>query len=224
VAFRPVVTDPSGVDRVAFLLDGRQVDVDAAGDPEYVLDTAELSPGRHVVRIEAVDARGNRSALSVPLTVGREGEGATVGRPSTQPATPSRPATPLSSRGGTRARAGAVAMTPRQLVVNQRIAQAAIRRVAALEARLAGRPAPAAPARARGGRIALTLAQLRVNDRIARAALARVRALAARIPGAEAPPAAAPRRVVLSAAQLRATQRIAQDALRAVAALEAAAA
>jgi hypothetical protein len=187
---------------------------------EYVLDTDALSPGRHVVRIEATDARGNRSALSVPLTVRRDGGGAVVGAHAPAAGAPARPATPLSARGGTRRRAGAVALTARQLVVNQRIAQAAIRRAAALQARLAGRPAPSAPARARRGRVAPTLAQLRVNDRIARAALARVRALAARVPGAEAPAAAPRRRVVRSAAQLRATQRIAQDALRALAAIE----
>ena len=45
VPVRPVVTDPSGVERVLFLLDGRQVDVDGADDPEYLLDTDELSPG-----------------------------------------------------------------------------------------------------------------------------------------------------------------------------------
>jgi hypothetical protein len=220
VRFRPLVTDPSGVDRVVFLLDGRQVDVDGADDAEYELDTTALSPGLHVLRIEATDERGNRSALSVPLTVRRDAVGATIGTPAPEAATPTRPTTPLSSRGGTRRRAGAVALTSRQLVVNQRIAQAAIRRVAALEARLAGRPAPAAPARARLVRVAPSLAQVRVNDRIARAALRRVRALAARIPGAEAPPAAPARRVGLSAAQLRATQRIAQDALRGIAALE----
>ena len=95
-----------------------------------------------------------------------------------------------------------------------------MRRAAALEARLAGRRAPAARACPRRGRVAPTLAQLRVNDRIARAALARTRALAARVPGVEPPPAAPRRRVVLSAAQLEATQRIAQDALRSLAAIE----
>jgi hypothetical protein len=219
VAVRPVLTVPSGVERVLFLLDGRQVDVDGADDPEYVLDTTELSPGRHVLRIEAEDGRGNLAALSVPLTVRRDG-GATVGTPAAQPAPPNRPASPLSSRGDSRAGAGAVALTSRQVMVNQRIAQAAIRRVAALEARLAGRSAPAGRACSKRGRVAPTLAQLRVNDRIARAALARTRALAARVHGVERPPAPPARRVVRSAAQLQATQRIAQDALRALAAIE----
>jgi len=219
VALRPAVTDPSGVARVRFRLDGEVVDTDQPGSVAYDLDAGALAPGRHVVRIEAEDLLGNASALSVVLNVRRAGTGG-EGTAGTPPPAGERPATPLSSRGGTRTRAGAVGMTSRQLVVNQRIAQAAIRRVAALEARLAGRPAPAAPARARRGRVAPTLAQLRVNDRIARAALARVRALAARVPGAEPPPAAPRRRVVLTAAQLRATQRIAQDALRGIAAIE----
>ena len=106
-----------------------------------------------------------------------------MGTPPARPAAPS----PLSSRGGTRTRVGAVALTSRQLVVNQRIAQAAMRRAAALEARLAGRRAPGPRACPRRGRVAPTLAQLRVNDRIARAALARTRALAARVPGVEPP-------------------------------------
>jgi len=221
VAFRPVVTDPSGVEGVRFSLDGRLADTDAPGDVRYDLDTGAIATGRHVVRIDATDRRGNLSSLSVPVNVRRapSPEGGATGAAGGNQALSGR----SDPEAGPRRRARAVALTPRQLLINQRIAQAAIRRVAALEARLAGRPAPRAAARPRRARVALSLAQLRINHRIALTALRRVTALAARIEGTPVPAPAAragASRVRFTADQLRATQRISQDALRRLAELE----
>jgi hypothetical protein len=111
-----------------------------------------------------------------------------------------------------------VYVTVAQLRIDQRIAQAALRRVRRLEAIVLGRPAPRFP-RSRGGRIALTAGQLRINQRVARAALRRVLVLEARLDGRPPPPRARrPRgvRVTLSARQLLINQRISQAVLRRV--------
>lgn len=116
--------------------------------------------------------------------------------------------------------AGTVELSARQLLVNQRIAQAAIRRVSALEAKLVGAPAPTAAGQP--GRVTLSVRQLVINQRIARAAIHRVDVLAARIDGEPAPPAPPAEggdRLALSAAQLLINQRIAQAAIRRVNAL-----
>jgi hypothetical protein len=116
---------------------------------------------------------------------------------------------------------GRVRLTEGQLRINQRIAQAALRRVRALEARLAGRPVPRRPRPARGT-VRLTRAQLAVNQRIAQAALRRIARLEARIEGRRPPRRAEGRhgRIALTAGQLLIDQRIAQAALRRVTALE----
>lgn len=114
--------------------------------------------------------------------------------------------------------AARVELSARQLRINQRIAQAAMRRVNAVLARL-GEPVPA-PRRARsGGRIELTPGQLLINQRISQAAVRRARhaqilleghrqATGRREPGARAGS------VRLTAAQLLINQRISQAALR----------
>lgn len=124
-------------------------------------------------------------------------------------------------RGAPR-RTDRVEFSVRQLRINQRIAQAALRRVRALEARLAGRPVPRR-LQGRAGVVRLTRAQLVVNQRISQAALRRVAVLEARLAGRR-PPARRPRsergRIALTARQLLIDQRIAQAALRRVDALE----
>ncbi|WP_217915401.1 glycoside hydrolase family protein [Miltoncostaea marina] len=114
------------------------------------------------------------------------------------------------------ARGAAIRLTAGQLRINQRIGQAAVRRLNALRARLEGRPAPAGRA-ARPGTVALTARQLRINQRIYQAAVRRANALEARLEGRR-PPAAAGGgsrgAVRLSAGQLRINQRIAQAAVR----------
>jgi stage II sporulation protein D len=117
--------------------------------------------------------------------------------------------------------AATVELSAGQLRINQRIAQAAVRRVNALEARLDGR-ASSRPARSAPGRVRLSAAQLRINQRISQAAVRRVNALEARLDGRapRAPRAAEPAGTVrLSAGQLRINQRISQAAIRRVAAL-----
>lgn len=66
VEVRPQVSDPSGVDRVRFHLDGALTDTDT--DPvAWTLDADALAPGEHVLRIDATDKLGNVSSLSVPV-------------------------------------------------------------------------------------------------------------------------------------------------------------
>jgi hypothetical protein len=116
-----------------------------------------------------------------------------------------------------------VALTLAQLRINQRISQAALRRVNALEALVAGRPVePPKEIRKPPARMALTVGQLRINQRIAQAALRRAVALKSRIDGRPAPKVArrsARSRITLSAEQLRINQRISQAALRRINAL-----
>ena len=113
-----------------------------------------------------------------------------------------------------RPRAAGLPLTVQQMFVNQRIAQAAIHRVAAIEARIEGRTPPPPPAVDRS-RVRLTLGQLRVNHRIGRVALARVRAVERRFRGHSAPTPldAAPAPSALTPRALLADQRIAQEAL-----------
>jgi xanthine/CO dehydrogenase XdhC/CoxF family maturation factor len=71
-------------------------------------------------------------------------------------------------------------LTAGQLLINQRIYQAAIRRASTLEARLDRKPAPTFGSR-KGGTVTFTVRQLRVNQRIAQAAVRRAIALVARV-------------------------------------------
>jgi hypothetical protein len=112
-----------------------------------------------------------------------------------------------------------IPVTLAQLKIDQRIAQAALRRVRALEAIVLGRPAP--PRRPRPGartHLTLTAGQLRINQRVARTALRRVHVLEARLDGRPPPRADHLRgaRVTLSARQLLINQRISQAVLRRV--------
>lgn len=111
-----------------------------------------------------------------------------------------------------------------QLRINQRISQAAVRRVNALAARLDGRSLPASTPREGAGRIVLSVSQLRINQRISQAAVRRVNALEARFEGTGVlPPAGSGDhgRITLSTSQLVINQRISQAAVRRVSALEA---
>jgi hypothetical protein len=113
---------------------------------------------------------------------------------------------------------GNVHLTAGQLLINQRISQAALRRVAVLEAVAAGESTPTDSQTDTAARVKLSVAQLRINQRISQAAVRRVNALAARLDGRPVamPQAANPARFTLSVAQLRINQRISQAAVRRV--------
>jgi hypothetical protein len=74
-----------------------------------------------------------------------------------------------------------------QIQINQRIAVAAIRRLNAINARLAGRPAPAVKRKPQA-RITATTRQLRINQRISEAGYRRAKALYERLGGTGAAP------------------------------------
>ncbi len=127
VAFRPVVTDPSGVAQVRFLLDGVVKDTDTT-TIGWDWNTAGLS-GYRTITIEAKDSKGNVSTLArrvhvgplpvvtppkpvvptpvipspPPSTTVPDPEPVTPVTPSpvkpTTPATPSKPATPKVPTG-----------------------------------------------------------------------------------------------------------------------------
>jgi hypothetical protein len=146
---------------------------------------------------------------------GGGGSRATVVAPEARPAAaPGRPRVPSA------ARRSSARLTVADLRITQRIAQAALRRVAALEARLglghAVRPA------ARPSAIRLRRAQLRTNQRIAQAALRRATRLRARLLGLPDPPAMRTRvrPIQVTMGQVRITRRIAQAALRRVTEIE----
>lgn len=73
-----------------------------------------------------------------------------------------------------------------QLLISQRIAQAAVRRINSLTALVDGELEPKVDA-GQKDRVALTVAQLRINQRIAQAAIRRADALAERIPDLPVP-------------------------------------
>lgn len=140
-------------------------------------------------------------AVRIPISLTRGTEYGS-GAPSPSP----------SPSGGGPAR---ITLSAAQLLINQRIGQAAIRRLNQVQAALDGRAAP--PARRSGtGRVTLSARQLLINQRIYQAGVRRAAALEARLDGLPAPSAAPTSggRVRLSAAQLRINQRIAQAAVR----------
>jgi hypothetical protein len=115
----------------------------------------------------------------------------------------------LGGGGGSR-----FTLSASQLRINQRIGQAAIRRLDAVEAALDRRPPREFPGA--GGRVRLSACQLLINQRIFQAAIRRAAGLEARLDGRPAPrPGPGARgRVRLSLTQLIVNQRIAQAAVR----------
>jgi hypothetical protein len=117
----------------------------------------------------------------------------------------------------------AVSLSAAQLRINQRISQAAIRRVNALQAKIDGVPAPE-PRSGDGGLVKVSLAQLRINQRISQTAVYRANLLQAQLDGAlepvEAPSREGGERLALTARQLLINQRISQAAVRRVNVLE----
>ena len=112
-----------------------------------------------------------------------------------------------------------------QLRINQRISQAAIRRLNALEAMIAGVPAPKVTDGLRPASVQLTKRRLQINQRIAQAAVYRANLFTAMLDG-ELEPVERPRRepsarVELDARQFQINQRISQAAVRRVNALAA---
>jgi hypothetical protein len=109
-----------------------------------------------------------------------------------------------------------VRLTADQLGINQRISQAAVRRLNALTARVDGLPPPE-PIPGRRDRVRLTAEQLLINQRISQAAVRRANTLADRLEGILPKKATRPSRgdaVTVSARQLLISQRIAQAAVR----------
>ena len=138
-------------------------------------------------------------------------------------AAPAGEVRPLRAGSGARRPGpGRITLSVAQLRINQRISQAALRRVKALEALLEGRTVPAPPTTSRPARFTLSVTQLRINQRISQAAVRRVNALAAGRAGEPAPkPRTAPARgdFTLSASQMLINQRVAQAAVRRINAL-----
>jgi peptidoglycan/xylan/chitin deacetylase (PgdA/CDA1 family) len=64
------VTDPdSGVAKVKFLVDGKQIAVVTAGPYQTVWNTAKVAKGAHVITVTATDAVGNSTSVSISVTV-----------------------------------------------------------------------------------------------------------------------------------------------------------
>ena len=180
----------SGVASYRVVVDGLAV---AHAGPADRSARVSLTRGAHVWQVVAVDAAGN------------EGVG------------PARALTVIGvltddTSGGGAPRSGKVRVSARQLAINQRISQAALRRLALVEALRQGRPTPRSKNVSRGGgRVRVSAIQLRINQRIAQAAVRRANALAGR---PTAPGANSTRRIRLSAGQLLINQRISQAAVR----------
>jgi hypothetical protein len=118
------------------------------------------------------------------------------------------------TRDTTDARRG-VRVSAGQLLVNQRISQAALKRLAIVEARREGKPDPrfdstSGDTRDAVARVRVSVAQLKINQRISQAAVRKANRLA----GRPTPVRAGSGRVTLSSAQLLINQRISQAAVR----------
>lgn len=74
-------SDPSGVAKVQFRIDGTVVDTDA-GSYAHSLNTRRLTDGRHRVEANAFDSRGNVATATVTVTVGnrRKAAGGAAGK------------------------------------------------------------------------------------------------------------------------------------------------
>jgi hypothetical protein len=112
-----------------------------------------------------------------------------------------------------------VSLTAAQLRINQRISQAAIRRLNVLTARVDLLPPPEPNEGGAGGSVSVSERQLLINQRIAQAAVRRANTLAGRLEGRQPPltPEGArsgSENVTVSARQLLINQRIAQAAVR----------
>jgi hypothetical protein len=123
--------------------------------------------------------------------------------------------------GGGAAGAAGVTVGPQQLRINQRISQAAIRRLNVLVARLDGTPPPASREGGSGGaaRVTVSARQLLINQRISQAAVRRANTLAGRREGILPSPTpegsrSESARLTVSARQLLINQRISQAAVR----------
>jgi hypothetical protein len=152
----------------------------------------------------ATDSRGLQSkAATVAVQVGAA---------TTTPTTPKPPSTPPK-----RPTCGTphFTLSAGQLLINQRIGQAAIRRLNAVAAKLDGRPAPTSKPH-KGGTVHLTAAQLLINQRIFQAAVRRAATLEARLDHKPSPHFGPGKggTVHLTVGQLAINQRIAQAAVR----------
>ena len=161
--------------------------------------------------------------------------------PETTPTAPEPPATPAEEKPGKekpvrrdtskepkpgRNALAGVELTVAQLRINQRISQAALRRINEVRVRLGG-PRTTIKERPRGA-VRLTVQQMLINQRISQAALRRVRELEALFSEEPLAPLSArdpddvsraPADVTLSADQMLINQRIAQAAVRRINAL-----
>jgi glucose/arabinose dehydrogenase len=110
------------------------------------------------------------------------------------PAAPATAATPGPPRACPRARVVTPGPRARRLLADQRIAQAALRRLRGVEARLTGVPVPPARCRRAARVVRATPRQLLITQRIAQTALRLHAVLSARVAGRQPPRAAATRR------------------------------
>ncbi|WP_217915012.1 hypothetical protein [Miltoncostaea marina] len=174
-------------------------DDEGDGDGDGARD--EMQTGTGTGTGDAATSTGSPDTATNSATESRAGTG--TGSPDT--------ATNTGTTSGGRAAAGGVRVSAGQLLINQRISQAALRRLAVVEALRANRPPPRARDRSDDGRrVTVSAAQLRINQRIAQAAVRRANALA----GRPTPPRASSGRITLSARQLLINQRISQAAVR----------
>jgi hypothetical protein len=140
------------------------------------------------------------------------GDGGSAPPGSGVPAPPPAASTPAPAKKAT---GGGFTLSAAQLRINQRIGQAAIRRLHVVRARLHGRPAPARRHRHRDA-VRLRAAQMLINQRIYQAAIRRAAVHKARLDHAPAPrfgPGEGDL-VRLTLDQLITNQRIAQAAVR----------
>jgi hypothetical protein len=166
--------------------------------------------GTATVTYTATDARGLTSPpATATITV------TPAGRVSSSPP-PGGTGTTATSPAPTPSKSAHFTLSARQLLINQRIGQAAIRRLNAVTAKLDGRPAPAPTTTHKRGTVTLSAAQLLINQRIYQAAIRRAAALEARLDHTPAPTAGSGHGgvVLLTLGQLIINQRIAQAGVR----------
>jgi hypothetical protein len=179
-------------------------------DPSGTTATLRFTPapsfsGTATVRYTATDSRGLTSPpATATITV------TPAGRISSTP-----PGGSGSAPTTTPPKSVHFTLSARQLLINQRIGQAAIRRLNAVAATLDGRPVAKSKAHTKGT-VTLSAAQLLINQRIYQAAIRRAATLEARLDHTPAPRFGPGKRatVRLTLGQLIINQRIAQAAVR----------
>jgi hypothetical protein len=197
--------------QATFTVTGATGGTAAIVDPSGTAATLRFTPapgfsGTATVRYTATDSRG----LTSPPATATITVTPAPGRVSSTPPGGSGPTTTTPPKSGH------FTLSAAQLLINQRIGQAAIRRLNAVAATLDGRPTPTPPTAHKRGTVTLSAAQLLINQRIYQAAIRRAAALEARLDHKPAPTAGSGHGGVvrLTLGQLIINQRIAQAGVR----------